>query len=101
MSVVSICERNDRFPLVRSTNHGSRSTVQNATQPATGESGWYSFTEYLWHLTIFATYYQSLEVYREDIVVPLGVLSMVIQGIVWAVIYERMFAGETIAGCTF
>lgn len=51
---------------------------------------------FFWHLTIFAGYYKSLHVYREDIVIPFGVVSMLIQGIVWSVVYERLFAGETI-----
>jgi hydrogenase-4 membrane subunit HyfE len=52
---------------------------------------------YFWHLTVFADYYKSLDVYRDDIVIPFGVISMLIQGIVWSIIYERMFAGESIA----
>lgn len=51
---------------------------------------------YFWHLTIFADYYQSLNVYREHIVIPFGITSMLIQGVVWSVIYERLFSGETI-----
>jgi hypothetical protein len=51
---------------------------------------------YLWHLTIFADHYQSLEVYREEVVIPLGILSMLIQGVVWSIVYERMFAGESV-----
>jgi hypothetical protein len=52
---------------------------------------------YFWHLTYFAEYYKGLEVYRDEVVIPLGLLSIVIQGIVWSVVYERMFAGESIA----
>jgi hypothetical protein len=52
---------------------------------------------YFWHLTVFANYYKTLNVYRDDIVIPFGILSMFIQGIVWAIVYERMFAGEGIA----
>ncbi len=52
---------------------------------------------YFWHLTIFADYYKSLDVHRDDIVIPFGILSMLIQGIVWSIVYERMFAGESIA----
>ncbi len=51
---------------------------------------------YLWHLTVFADYYKSLEVFREHLVIPFGFASMLIQGVVWAIIYERMFAGEPI-----
>lgn len=48
---------------------------------------------YFWHLKFFAGYYQSLEVYRSDMIIPFGLLSMLIQGVVWALIYRRLFAG--------
>ena len=51
---------------------------------------------FFWHLTIFADYYKSLHVYREDIVIPFGIVSMLIQGVIWAIIYERLFSGESI-----
>jgi riboflavin transporter FmnP len=53
---------------------------------------------YFWHLKAFADYYESLHVYREDVIIPFGLLSMLVQGIVWAVIYRRMFAGQPIVG---
>ncbi len=51
---------------------------------------------FFWHLTIFADYYKSLNVYREGVIIPFGILSMLIQGIVWSVVYERLFSGESI-----
>lgn len=51
---------------------------------------------YLWHLTVFADYYEQLDVYREEIVIPLGILSMLVQGVIWAVLYERLFEGEPV-----
>jgi len=51
---------------------------------------------YLWHLTVFADIYKSLRVYRDDILIPFGIGSMLIQGVVWAVIYRRLFAGQPI-----
>jgi hypothetical protein len=51
---------------------------------------------YLWHLNFFAAYYQSLDVYRTDILIPFGIGSMLIQGIVWSLVYERLFAGEPV-----
>src|SRR5688572_3741176 len=51
---------------------------------------------FLWHLTVFADYYASLQVFRDEPIIPFGILSMLLQGIIWAVIYERLFAGETI-----
>ncbi len=51
---------------------------------------------YFWHLTIFADYYKSLNVYREDIIIPFGIASMLIQGIIWSVVYGRLFSGQPI-----
>lgn len=51
---------------------------------------------FFWHLTIFADYYKSLNVYRETLVIPFGVTSMLIQGVIWSVLYERLFSGEPI-----
>lgn len=52
---------------------------------------------YFWHLRIFAGYYQSLQVYRPDVIIPFGLASMLIQGVIWAIIYRRLFAGQPIA----
>ena len=51
---------------------------------------------FLWHLTIFDDYYKSLHVYREEIIIPFGIASMLIQGIIWSVVYKHMFSGEPI-----
>lgn len=51
---------------------------------------------YFWHLTVFADYYKSLQVYRQDVIIPFGIISMLIQGVIWSVIYERLFAGQPI-----
>lgn len=52
---------------------------------------------FLWHLTIFADYYRSLNVYRDDIIIPFGIISMFVQGAIWSDVYERLFVGESIA----
>jgi hypothetical protein len=51
---------------------------------------------YFWHLEIFRHYYASLAVYRADIMVPLGVASMLIQGAIWAYLYSRLFARDSV-----
>jgi hypothetical protein len=51
---------------------------------------------YFWHLTMFASSYKSLNVYRDELIIPLGLASMAIQGIVWSLLYERLFAGEPV-----
>lgn len=51
---------------------------------------------YFWHLKFFADDYKSLHVYRENIIIPFGILSMLIQGVIWSLVYRRMFAGEPV-----
>jgi hypothetical protein len=51
---------------------------------------------YVWHLVAFKSYYESLQIYRDDIVIPFGLLSMLVQSIVWAYVYSRLFAGEPV-----
>jgi hypothetical protein len=51
---------------------------------------------YFWHLEIFRHTYASLAVYRPDITIPLGVASMLIQGLIWAYLYWRLFRHETV-----
>jgi hypothetical protein len=55
---------------------------------------------YLWHLTVFKDYYHELAVFRTDIIIPFGIASMVIQGIVWAFIYSRLFTEERVIAGT-
>ena len=35
---------------------------------------------YPWHLTVFAPAYRELAMYRDDVIVPFGLLSMLMQG---------------------
>ncbi len=51
---------------------------------------------YLWHLEIFRHTYASLAVFRIDIAIPLGVASMVIQAVIWAYLYWRLFRHQTV-----
>ncbi len=51
---------------------------------------------YVWHLEIFRHFYASLAVYRPDVIIPLGVASMLIQGVAWAYLYSRLFARENV-----
>jgi hypothetical protein len=50
----------------------------------------------VWHLVAFDSYYKALQVYRADIIIPFGFLSIAVQGAVLAYIYDRMFAGEDV-----
>jgi hypothetical protein len=47
---------------------------------------------FVWHLMLFEHYYQALAIYRSDIIIPFGFLSMLIQGTAFAWIYEKAFA---------
>lgn len=45
---------------------------------------------YVWHLKLFAEYYRDLGIYRPDVIVPFGFLSMLLQGMIFASIYLRL-----------
>jgi hypothetical protein len=47
---------------------------------------------FVWHLILFKDYYESLAIYRNDIIIPLGFASMLVQSVLFAWIYARMFA---------
>jgi hypothetical protein len=51
---------------------------------------------YFWHLVIFKRYYDSLLVYRPDVIIPLGLAAMAIQSVVWAYLYGRLFSAEPV-----
>jgi hypothetical protein len=46
---------------------------------------------FVWHLVLFEQYYKTLAIYRPDIIVPFGFLSMLIQGVIFAWLYLRVF----------
>jgi hypothetical protein len=47
---------------------------------------------YVWHLVAFAESYEALEVYRDDLIIPFGLLAMLIQGAVFSWFYGKAFA---------
>ncbi|UCI07920.1 hypothetical protein [Mesorhizobium sp. B1-1-8] len=47
---------------------------------------------FVWHLVLFDDYYRALHIYRDDIIIPFGLLSMLIQGGIFAWIYGRTLA---------
>ena len=47
---------------------------------------------FVWHLVLFQSYYESLAMYRRDIIIPFGFLSMLIQAAIFAWLYEKVFA---------
>jgi hypothetical protein len=46
---------------------------------------------YTWHLATFKAAYDRLDLYRSDVVIPLGVASMAVQALLFAWIYPRLF----------
>ena len=46
---------------------------------------------FVWHLVAFKGYYDALEIYRKDVIIPFGFLSMTIQGTLFAWVFERVF----------
>jgi hypothetical protein len=49
---------------------------------------------FVWHLILFEDYYGALQIYRSDIIVPLGFGSMLIQAVLFAWIYGKAFAAQ-------
>src|SRR6266581_1791636 len=46
---------------------------------------------YFWHLVSFADQYHQLSMYRDDVIIPLGLTSMAIQALLFAWAYPRLF----------
>jgi hypothetical protein len=46
---------------------------------------------YVWHLKTFKARYERLEMYRSEVVIPLGIASMLIQALVFAWLYPIVF----------
>jgi hypothetical protein len=47
---------------------------------------------FVWHLVAFKGYYDALAIYRQDVIIPFGFLSMSIQAGLFSWIYARVFA---------
>jgi hypothetical protein len=46
---------------------------------------------YTWHLVFFADQYHALHLYRDDVIIPMGLASMAIQAVLFAYAYPRLF----------
>ena len=46
---------------------------------------------YFWHLKTFRAHYDRLETYRPQVIVPLGLSSMIIQAGLYAWVYPKLF----------
>ena len=49
-------------------------------------------TGFVWHLVLFHSLYQRLEIYRPDPLIPLGLGSMLVQAMLFAWAYPRLFS---------
>jgi hypothetical protein len=47
---------------------------------------------FVWHLILFERYYAELAIYRSNIIIAFGFLSMLIQAVLFAWVYEQAFA---------
>lgn len=46
---------------------------------------------FVWHLVLFQPYYEALAIYRRDVIIPFGFLSMLIQSATFALMYDKAF----------
>jgi hypothetical protein len=67
----------------------------------TKKSFWLAFLAYLvptfplgyfWHLVTFHEAYERLEMYRDQVIIPMGLGSMIIQAIFFAWAYPKLFS---------
>lgn len=47
---------------------------------------------YIWHLVTFKDAYDRLDLYRGEVIIPLGLASMVMQAIIFAWMYPKLFS---------
>lgn len=47
---------------------------------------------YFWHLTTFREQYERLGLYREKVIIPFGLASMLVQALLFAWLYPRVFS---------
>lgn len=54
---------------------------------------------FVWHLKLFHAYYRELDIYRPDVIIPFGFLSMLIQGLIFAFVYPRLVPDPGAISC--
>ena len=47
---------------------------------------------FFWHLSAFKAQYDALGLYRPDVIIPMGLASMLIQGFIFAYLYPKLFS---------
>lgn len=54
---------------------------------------------FVWHLKLFHRYYEQLNIYRPNVIIPFGFLSMLLQGVLFALVYPRLFGDPASLVC--
>jgi hypothetical protein len=49
---------------------------------------------YFWHLVTFADQYHALDMYRDQVVIPMGLASMIIQAFFFSWAYPKLFSTQ-------
>ncbi len=47
---------------------------------------------YFWHLSTFKANHEAPQIYRAEVVIPLGLASMMIQGVIITWLYPKLFS---------
>lgn len=47
---------------------------------------------YVWHLVLFREQYHALQLYRAEVIIPLGLASMATQALIFAWVFPRVFS---------
>jgi hypothetical protein len=77
--------------------------ASDIARPAGGRPFWLGVAAYLvpsfpiafvWHLVLFEQKYKALAIYRDDPIIPFGLASMIIQGVIFSWMFPRVFAGH-------
>ena len=50
---------------------------------------------FVWHLVAFEDYYAALAMYRRDVIIPFGFLSMLLQAVLFAWVFDTSFSRAT------
>src|SRR5262245_51466758 len=79
--------------------------TETLKQSASARAFWLGFVAYVvpsfpigyvWHLVLFSSMYHDLAIYRDDIIIPFGLLSMFIQGAVFSWAYPCVFTDRNL-----
>jgi hypothetical protein len=49
---------------------------------------------FVWHLVLFEQKYRALAIYRDDLIIPFGFASMIVQAVILSWVFPRVFDGS-------